>query len=294
MKIITPATSANLSPGFDSLGLAIKLYNEVTITPSPMQIISIKGENSDKPHLKKNNPYVSTFFETFKSLTKKEQNFKFDFTNNIPFSRGLGSSSAMIVSAIASAYHLAGLKADKKSILDRALVYENHPDNLAPAVYGGFTTSVVHDKKVITKQKSLPSSISAVVVIPDKPISTSKSRTLLPKQYNLEDIVWNISHASFLTSAFMNEDWDLLKIGANDRLHERQRMEQMPILFKVREVSYANKSLLSTLSGSGSTFFNIAYKKDVNTLMNALKNEFSEYQVLSFDFDNNGFFIQDS
>lgn len=294
MKIYTPATSANLSPGFDCLGVAIKLYNEVTITPSPMQIVSIKGQNSDNPRLKTNNPFISIFFETLKTLTDKEDNFKFDFINNIPFSRGLGSSSAMIVSAIASAYHLAGLKVDKKVILNRALVYENHPDNLSPAVYGGFTTSIVQGGEVIVTRKELPLSIKVVVVIPNSPISTSKSRTLLPKQYEMKDIVWNISHASFLTAAFMNEDWDLLKIAAKDRLHEEQRMSQMPILFQVREVSYSNKSLLSSLSGSGSTFFNIVYKKDVKTLVNALKKEFKEFKILSLNFDNNGFFIKDS
>ncbi len=294
MKIFTPATSANLSPGFDSLGLALQLYNEVCITPSPMQIISIKGQNAHKTHLKTNNPFVSIFYDIFNSLTKEKHYFKFEFTNNIPFSRGLGSSSAMIVSAVASAYKLAGIRIDKKTILDRSLCYEKHPDNLAPAVYGGFTVSIVHGNKVITKQKTLPPDIEAVIVIPNKPMSTQKSRTLLPKQYKTSDVVWNISHSSFLTAAFMSEDWNMLKDGGKDALHEERRMKQLPILFDVREVSYKNGSLLSTLSGSGSTFFNLCYKKDVPKLLNALKKEFSEFEILSFKFDNNGFFIHNS
>lgn len=291
MRIRVPATSANLSPGFDSLGLAIKLYNEVIIKPSSLQSISIKGEGKDNSYIKRKNPFVSIFHETILELTGQYDNYRFEFINNIPFSRGLGSSSAVIVSAVASAYKMAGLKVDKQAILNRALLYENHPDNIAPAVYGGFTTSVVHGKRVVVQKKALPKSICSVIVIPNQAMSTAKSRTLLPKQYKMHDIVWNISHSSFLTAAFMNEDWDLLKIAAQDALHEERRMSQMPILFDVKKVGYDNASLMSTLSGSGSTFFHLAYKKDAKKLSNALKEAFSEFRVEVYEFDNKGFFI---
>lgn len=294
MKIKVPATSANLSPGFDSLGLAVKLYNEVTIKPSSLQSISIKGEGGDNPYIKRKNPFVSIFYETILELTGKHDNYRFEFLNNIPFSRGLGSSSAVIVSAIASAYEMTGLKVDKKVILNRALLYENHPDNISPAVYGGFTTSVIQGKEVIVQKKNLPKDIVSVLVIPNKPMSTAKSRTLLPKQYKMSDIVWNISHSSFLSAAFMNEDWDLLKIAAQDALHEERRMNQMPILFDVKKVGYDNGSLMSTLSGSGSTFFNLTYKKDEKKLSNALKKAFSDFKVITCEFDNEGFFIDNS
>lgn len=291
MRIRVPATSANLSPGFDSLGLAIKLYNEVSIKPNSLQSISIKGEGKDNSYIKRKNPFVSIFNETILELTGQDDNYRFEFLNNIPFSRGLGSSSAVIVGAVASAYKMAGLKVDKQAILNRALLYENHPDNIAPAVYGGFTTSVVHGKRVVVQKKDLPKSICSVIVIPNQAMSTAKSRTLLPKQYKMKDIVWNISHSSFLTAAFMNEDWDLLKTAAQDALHEEKRMSQMPILFDVKKVGYENSSLMSTLSGSGSTFFHLVYKKDAKKLSNALKEAFGEFKVLTCEFDNEGFFI---
>ncbi|PID47968.1 MAG: homoserine kinase [Proteobacteria bacterium] len=293
MKIKVPATSANLSAGFDCLGLAIKLYNEVIVKPSSLQIVSIKGEGEDRPHMKRKNPFVSIFHETILELTGRSDNYRFEFINKIPFSRGLGSSSAVIVGAIASAYKMAGLKVDKQAVLNRALLYENHPDNIAPAVYGGFTASIVHGKRVVVQKKALPEDLCSVVVIPNEPMSTAKSRTLLPKQYKMCDIVWNISHSSFLSAAFMREDWDLLKLAAQDALHEEKRMGQMPILFDVRRVSYENGSLMSTLSGSGSTFFNLSYKKDAKRLENALKESFKDFRVEVFDVDNDGFLIQD-
>ncbi len=292
MKIIVPATSANLSPGFDTLGLAVKLYNETIITPASLQSISIKGEGQDNVYIKRKNPFVSIFHETMFELTGKQANFRFEFINHIPFSRGLGSSSAVIVGAIASAYQMAGLKVDKQVVLNRALRYENHPDNIAPAVFGGFTVSVVHGKSVFVQKKVLSDEIVCVLSTPKQTISTAKSRTLLPKQYKMKDIVYNVSHSSFLTAAFLNEDWDLLKTAAKDALHEEKRMALLPILFDVRKVGYENGSLMSTLSGSGSTFFHLTYKNSANRLSNALKKEFSDFDIRVCEFDNEGFFIK--
>ncbi len=294
MNIKVPATSANLSAGFDCLGLAIKLYNEVNITPSPLHVISIKGEGGDRPHIKRKNPFVYIFQETLEELVGRCDNYKFEFINNIPFSRGLGSSSAVIVGAIASAYKMAGLKVDKQVVLNKALYYENHPDNISPAVFGGFTVSIVHGKNVIVQKKELSNELCSVVVIPDQPMSTAKSRNILPRQYKMKDIVWNISHSSFLTAAFMNEDWDLLKTTAQDALHEERRMSMMPVLFDVRKVAYENNALMSTLSGSGSSFFNLVYKKDVKRLQKALSDNFKNFRIEAYEMDNDGFFIQDS
>lgn len=293
MKIKVPATSANLGPGFDSLGLALALYNETIIKPSDSLHVKIIGEGSDNIHIKKNNTFVKIFYETYKELTSKSDNFSFTFINHIPFSRGLGSSSSVIVGAIASAYHFSKLKIDKDTILNKALTYENHPDNIAPATFGGFVVSIVNEKKVIKIKKELPKEISAVVVIPNKPISTKISRTLLPKNFSMKDMVFNLSHSSFLSSAFINETWDFLKYGAKDSIHENKRMSLMPELFDVRKVALENGALMSTLSGSGSTFFNLTYKENSKTLYNSLKKSFGEYKILELEFDNNGFVIFD-
>ena len=180
MTISVPATSANLGPGFDTLGLSVDLRNRVEFKPSRFFSVSIKGEGEDNPRLKGNNMFVSIFNEHYQRLTHKKQNFKFQFYNNIPLSRGLGSSSAVIVSAIATAHEAAGVRVSKRRILNHALVYEAHPDNITPAVMGGFNVATVEKNKVFSQKKHLPDYLRAVVVIPDKPISTARSRIRSP------------------------------------------------------------------------------------------------------------------
>lgn len=289
MRIRVPATSANLGPGFDTLGLAISLYNYVNITPSSCYSVSIKGEGENKSKLKVNNIFISIFFDIYIELVGKKDNFRFEFENNIPFSRGLGSSSAVIVSAIASAYEMAEIKVSKEVILNRALFYENHPDNIAPAVYGGFTSSIVYDGVVKTLRKELPKKLKAVVVIPDRPMSTAQSRTQLPKSYLMKDVVFNQSRVGLMCAAFFSEDWEMLRFASHDCLHEDRRMKKLKELFTVRDVAKENGALMSTLSGSGSTFFNLCYEKDAKNLQEKLKKSFESYRVEVLNFDNEGF-----
>lgn len=294
MNILIPATSANLGPGFDALGLSLKLFNSVKIEPSKFSSVSINGEGSDSTNLKRNNIFLSIFNEIFLELTGKNENFRIVFENNIPFSRGLGSSSAVIVGAIASAYEMAGFKASKSVVLNKAIIYETHPDNISPAVYGGFISAVVKNGNVYANKINLSDDIKAVVVIPNKPMSTASSRQILPKNYTMKECVNNLSHAAFLTSCFYEKRYDLLRIASEDMMHEERRMSALKELFEVRKVAYENGALMSTLSGSGSSFLNIAYKDDAKNLQDVLKSKFSDFRVEIFSFDNDGYEITQS
>ena len=291
MKIKIPATSANLGPGFDCLGLAIALYNEVCIKPSSYQSISVKGEGEENAKLKKNNIFVSIFYDIYQDLVGKKDPFRFEFYNKIPFSRGLGSSSAVIVGAIASAYEMAGVKASREAILNKAILYETHPDNIAPAVFGGFTSSVVENGKVRTLKKVLSEKLNVVMVIPDRPMSTAHSRTLLPKSYLMKNVVYNVSRSSLLTAAFFSENWDFLRVASKDCMHEHRRMKQLKELFEVRDIALKNGALMSTLSGSGSSFFNLVKADTAQKVATALQNAFGMFRVEIFELDNNGFEI---
>jgi len=292
VTISVPATSANLGPGFDSLGLAVNLRNRVEFHPSKFFSVSIKGEGENNPRLKGNNLFVSIFNEHYNRLTKKRQNFKFTFYNKIPMSRGLGSSSAVIVSAIASAHEAAGIRVSKRRILNHALVYEPHPDNITPAVMGGFNAATVEKNKVFSQRKHLPDYIKAIVVIPNKPISTNKARTLLPKSYSKENAVYNLSHTALSVAAFFNEDWEILKLASQDRFHQKARMKTLPELFSVQKIAYESGALMSTLSGSGSTFFSMAYDEDSAMIANKLGQKFPDFTVKILDFDNDGLIIE--
>ncbi|MCR6591898.1 homoserine kinase [Campylobacter insulaenigrae] len=289
MKILVPATSANLGPGFDCLGLSLKYFNQTIIEKSNLFSISIYGEGSKNIYLKKNNVFVNIFNEIYQKLNGKKQNFRFIFHNNIPLSRGMGSSSAVIVAAIACAYELSGFKIDKDNILNEALKFENHPDNIAPAVFGGFVCSMVHNEKVLAIKKKIDENLRAIITIPNVSMNTQKSRSVLAKKINFNEGVFNICHSSFLTACFLEKKYDLLKYASLDKLHQEQRMKNLPELFQVQKISLENNALMSTLSGSGSSFFTLAYEEDAKNIQVKLKNKFNKFRVELLDFDDKGF-----
>lgn len=292
MTITVPATSANLGPGFDALGLAIALYNRVRIKHSSYHSVSIKGEGAGNVGLKKNNLFISIFDDIYKELVGERGTFRFEFYNNIPFARGLGSSSAVIIGAIASAYEMAEIKVSKQMVLNRALSYEPHPDNIAPAVYGGFVSSVVEDGRVYSLKKDLPKDIKAVMVIPNRSMSTSHSRTKLAKKFSMQNVVYNLSRASLLSSAFFSENWNMLKVASKDCIHQDKRILAMPELKKVQQIALESGAFMSTLSGSGSSFFTLCDKKDAKKIYTILKSSFENFKVEIFNFDNVGYIIE--
>ncbi len=290
MTIDVPATSANLGPGFDTLGLALDLTNHIIVKESNFVSIAIKGEGANKPKLRTNNQFVNIFYNFYIKLVGRRDSFRFEFHNNIPFSRGLGSSSAVIVAAIASAYKMAGVELSRDAILNKALFYEPHPDNIAPAVHGGFTASLtIKNEKVLTQKKEIPDYLKAVMVIPNRPMSTNQSRSKLPKNYSMQKTVFNVSHAAVLTAAFFNEDWKSLRIASEDMIHQNTRMKQMKELFEVQKTALLNGALMSTLSGSGSSFFNMTYADDAAYLQRKLREKFPQFRVETYNFNNIGY-----
>lgn len=318
MKIKVPATSANLGPGFDCLGLALSLFNEVEIKETRMQSIDIKGFNKDDKELFKNNLFIEIFKKEFTFLNKsKKCEFSFKFDNKIPFSRGLGSSSAVIVSALASAFFMAGKKVSKKEILNAALKYENHPDNIAPATLGGFVCALIENKnelaslkaakkknfktnsqknlkenlEVFSIKKKIDKDLKALICIPENAFNTEKSRASLAKNIAFEKAVFNLAHASFLTACFLSKKYEFLRLASKDKLHQISRMKALNELFSVQKLALENGALMSTLSGSGSSFFNLLYKDDTPRLERLMRARFSKFDFKILDFDDKGFEI---
>jgi len=286
--VSVPATSANLGPGFDTLGLAINFRNEIIIKPSRFFSVSTRGEGAENPHIRKNILFMNIFDKQYKILKGRKDNFRFEFNNRIPISRGLGSSSAVITAALTAAFVASGQRYNKRKILNLALQYEPHPDNITPAVMGGFNVACVEDQKVYSKKRKVPDYLRAVLVVPNRTISTAKSRTILPDIYRKEEVVYSLSRSSFMTSLFMTESWDLLKIASKDKLHQTRRMKQMPELFEVQKVALDSGALMSTLSGSGSTFFTLCYADDASKIHKALEAKFPKYRVFTKTLDNYG------
>lgn len=291
--VSVPATSANLGPGFDSLGLALSLRNTFDITPAKLSSIHISGEGGERPKLRIDNVFIRIFNEVLNFYGYPQHTFKFTFHNQIPISRGLGSSSAVIIGAIVSAYYIMERPIDTHEILSLALRYEKHPDNITPALLGGFNIAMVHtskrgDSQVQSFHTTLPDEIKAVVVIPSVAMSTKHSRRALPKQYTTKDCVFNLSRACMLSAAFITRRWNLLREASEDRLHQEIRMKNLPILFQVQKTALKHGALSSTLSGSGSSFLNICFRDDVTKIAQILRESFPRFRVLELDFDNVG------
>ncbi|EFR49343.1 homoserine kinase family protein [Helicobacter canadensis MIT 98-5491] len=158
---------------------------------------------------------------------------------------------------------------------------------------GGFNACMLSCNQVRFIKKNLPSTIEAIVVIPNQSISTHLSRKTLPQKYSQKDAIFNLSHSTLLASAFFEEKWDLLREASMDRFHQFFRMKQIPILFEVQKTALNNGALMSTLSGSGSTFFNLCFKEDTQNLKKALNDKFPRLKVLPLKFDNFGVVFDD-
>jgi homoserine kinase len=277
-----------MGPGFDTLGVALSLRNEVDIKRSKFFSVSIKGEGKNNSRMKSGNIFVSIFNEQYKNITGKKESFRFEFSNNIPISRGLGSSSATIVTAVKAAYEMAGVEISKEKVLNIALTYESHPDNITPAIFGGFNVAAVEDSRVFSVKKEMPSFLKAVIVIPNVHMSTNQSRGSLPKKYTKEEAIFNLSRSSLLAALLFGGNYDMLRVASKDKFHQDIRMKTLPELFEVQRLALENGALMSTLSGSGSSFFNMTYADDAQRIKKVLEGAFSFFRVEIMDFDNDG------
>jgi len=171
--------------------------------------------------------------------------------------------------------------------------HEAHPDNIAPAVHGGFTASMaIKNEHVYTQKTEIPSYLKAIMVIPNKSMSTAKSRAKMARSISLQKAVFNLTHTAVLTAAFFNKDWSVLRLASEDKMHQNLRMNNMRELYHVQRTALLNGALMSTLSGSGSSFFNLAYQDDAPLIQEKLKTEFPRFRIEVYDFNNTGYLIE--
>ena len=248
LKIRVPATSANIGPGFDCLGLALSLYNYFTVEPAETyELINVKDEFNNSTNL---------FLEAYRytcGLLNSEIPVKVGFDCNIPISRGLGSSSALITAGAIAANMLNGRKLSGGELFQIISDIEGHPDNVAPCLYGGMTASLQNDGKWLSAQISIDSRFKFCVLIPDFEVSTEEARAILPSEYSREDSVFNSSHAILLCEALRTGNMGLLIASAKDRIHEPYRMKLIHDYDLVKKICLDDSDSVFLISGSGST-----------------------------------------
>lgn len=253
VEVKVPATSANLGPGFDSLGLALSLYSEVsaTVREQPGATVVIHGVGKGELPTDETNLIVRTIATVFESVGRTLPGLDVVATNNIPHGRGLGSSGAAIVSGVMAAKGLleGDIAFDSQRLLAIASELEGHPDNVAPALFGGMTIAWSADNGPQFKKLTVHRGVSPLVCVPEQTMSTEVARGLRPESVSHEDAAFNVSRSALLVAALVQSP-ELLFAATEDRLHQSYRAVAMPetesLLAALRDAGHA-----AVVSGSG-------------------------------------------
>lgn len=257
IRIKVPATCANIGPGFDTMGIALNIYNEFKVEKSK----KLDFGNVPKEFASKKNLFYIAYKKTCKVL-KKDSNFTLNIVDNIPISRGLGSSASLIVAGALAANKLNGNKLSKDEIFQICCEIEGHPDNVSAALYGGLCACISDNKKYICGKFNIGRKLNFTVIIPDYRLSTTASRKVLPKKYDRADSVFNISRSIYMACGLKNENMDLIKLGAHDKIHEPYRKKLIKNFDKLKNICEKHGAAF-VLSGAGPTCIAISNKKNL-------------------------------
>jgi homoserine kinase len=257
VTVRVPATSANCGPAFDCMGFACTLYNEFTFTITDREFgfkLQVEGQGEGMLHPSGHNMAFASFLRLWNQVTdRKRVGINLSMINHIPMSRGLGSSSAAIVGGLLAANALSEAHLSQEALLQYANDLEGHPDNVAPAIYGGFTISCLENGKPYSLRFLPPEPLKFIALIPEKPLSTALARKVLPAQVSLQDAVFNESRTALLAAALMSGKYEYLSLALKDKLHQNYRA---PLISGTEAVFAAGKkagALNCIISGAGST-----------------------------------------
>lgn len=293
-----PGTSANCGAGFDCLGLATTIYNylDLTLLRNGKVVVESTGEGSENiPRGRKNLTWMA--INRLLREVGREGEFKgaiIRMKNKVPISRGLGSSSTAIVAGLVAANEILGSPLNRQQLLKLATELEGHPDNVAPALFGGFTVSVMNDGEVQTFSFLPRIKLKLIVAVPDFELSTRLARKVLPRNVSMKDAIFNISRASMLVAALVEGREDLLPVALDDALHQPYRKKLVPGMSEVFEAAKSAGALGAVISGAGSCLiaFTSARTRLEEKIAAAMVDEFKAHNVnakaLILDVDRHG------
>jgi homoserine kinase len=292
VTVRVPATSANLGPGFDSLGLALALYDEVTVevldaAPGPPEIV-VEGEGAGEVPTDADHLVHRALCAGFQAMALAPPRVRLVCRNDVPHGRGLGSSSAAIVSGLWAARELVADGAGRWSdaaVLDLAARIEGHPDNVAPALLGGFTIAYQHSGEYAATSLAVQPGLTFLVLVPEHPVPTALARTLLPTSVGHDDAARNASRAALLTAVLSGAaDPGLAPIATEDWLHQPFRGEAMgeslELMYELRHHGAA-----AVISGAGPAVLVVGREGGVETLRAQVH---EGWTALALDVDTEG------
>lgn len=292
ISVKVPATTANIGPGFDCMGMALPIYNTITIeeTVLPGTGIEINAINNDSTadnlmfeHIPMDE--TSIIYKAvellYNSIGQTPSELKITVQSQIPIARGLGSSASVIVGGLLAANELLGHPADEVALLSIATEVEGHPDNVTPAIVGGLCiTSQEDDGTILYRKLNWPEEWNITVCIPDYELSTDISRSVLPKEVPMGDAVFNAKRLAMFVEAVNTKDAELMKIALQDKLHQPYRMKLVPGLDKIIEnLKHEGNVLGCVLSGAGPAILVISQKNDLDKIKSIVKETWEDMNV---------------
>ncbi|MBZ4647177.1 MAG: homoserine kinase [Petroclostridium sp.] len=258
ISVKVPATSANIGPGFDCMGVALQIYNTIDVEeiPSGLEINILDATGDFLPKNEKNLVYQS-MLAVFDKTGYYPKGLKINLKNNIPVTRGLGSSSACVAGGLFAANALTGNKLTKEEIILMAAQIEGHPDNSTPAILGGMVVAVLDKSDIRYVRIELPDHLKFAVFVPNFPLPTKKARDILPGYIPHKDGVYNTGRAALMAASLITGNYDNITFAIEDRLHQPYREGLIPGMKEIFQLSrqYGAKGVF--LSGAGPTLIAI-------------------------------------
>ena len=289
MRFKIPATSANLGAGFDALGLAVTLYNEFEITESDrLEIVSL---DDVKVPLDETNMIYQTVCNIYELCGKKPPLLRIAQKNNIPMTRGLGSSSSCIVAGLLAGNTFLDEPMMLDDLVDFAARIEGHPDNTTPALLGGIVTSVFDGTRVHYVRQEVDSRLRFLAVIPDFELKTSVARGCLPETVTHREAVYNLSRAALFSSSLLTGKYENLRVAVDDALHQPYRLKLIPHAEEIFKRAYDLGAYAVYLSGAGPTIMAVVDGSDrffIPVMQHHLRQAGLNWKIVDLMIDNTG------
>lgn len=258
LHIKTPATSANMGPGFDSIGVALSLYNQLWVEEIPQGLeIQVKRKQAIAIPEDETNLIYQTMTEFYKRAGRAMPGLRLIQEDAIPMVRGLGSSAACIVAGLLAANELCGGHCTKEELAQIGAKIEGHPDNTTPAFFGGLVVGAQDEKQMGYVKLDVPKDLVFATMVPNFPVSTHDARDVLPKDYSRNDVVFNASRTALLIASLMTGKYENFSMAMEDAVHQPYRKKLIPGMEHIFKTANSYGALATYLSGAGSTLMAI-------------------------------------
>lgn len=283
VTVTVPATTANLGPGFDCIGAALTLYNELkftrldssSLTSTPQAetaplTITVVGAEAVRVTTDRSNLAYQAFLKLYEHLGQVPPPVAIEINLGVPLARGLGSSATAIVGGLLGANQLAGTPLSQAEVMQLAIAMEGHPDNVVPALIGGCRLAASSSQSWEICEIPWHSSVTPVVAIPDFELSTAEARRVLPTQYSRADAIFNTAHLGLLVRGLETGTGDWLRTAMDDRIHQPYRQSLIRGYEVVRQAAIKAGAYGMVISGAGPTLLALADREVATTVVEAM------------------------